>query len=101
MIKITYHSDNYCTVLFEVDPYRPARIWEAKLGMAIAKKSDDYYISVSEKNDIIYRKMTSVPCSITIDVLKGKQKDAQEEFSKRISVLHCKLEDFKLLKELT
>ncbi len=101
MIKITYYSDNYCTVLFEVDPFRPARIWETKLGMAVAERTDEYYISISEKKDTIFRKLTSIPCSKTIDELKEMKKDAQEEFSEKIRKLKNKMDEFKFLQELT
>ena len=98
MIKITYYSDNYCTVLFEVDPIRPARIFERKLGEAIAMNSQDYHISKGE--DKVFRTITSVPCSRSIDELKEMKEKAQEEFTQKIVRLKKALDEFKLLSGL-
>ena len=98
MIKIdNYKSSNYCKVYFAVDAMRPSQIWETKIGLAAAQKSQDYLVTSDEK---IYKIATSVPCSQSIEDLKSTQEAAQEEFSLKIQVLRKKLEDFKLLQKL-
>jgi len=103
MIKITYYASNYCTVLLEVDPIRPARIFEYELGAAIAKSRPNDFSIVTDlkEQDKFFRIRASIPTSISIDELKEMKKDAQEEFSKRITVLKQKLDDFELLLKLT
>lgn len=98
MIKITnYQSSGYCKVYFDVEPVRPARIWEEEIGLAIALKSPSYS---TDKNKEIYRIETSVPCNKTIAELKEMQHAAQEEFSLKIQKMRKRLDDLKLLQEL-
>lgn len=98
MIKITSFSGGYCNVLFEVEPTRPAKIYETELGVAVTKNSSDYYLD--PKNRKIYRSVTGVDMKCSVERLYEMKKDAQEDFSKRIHDLKKSLDKFKLLQEL-
>jgi len=98
MIKIgNYRGSNYCKVYFDVEPNRPAGIWEEEIGLAIALKSPSYSVG---KNKEIYRIEASVPCSKTIAELKEMQELAQEEFSSKIHKMRKRLDDLKILQKL-
>lgn len=98
MIKINNFSGGYCKVLFEVDPTRPAKVYELELGVAVTKDSSDYYLD--HKEGKIYRSVTGIDMECSIMRLFEMQKDAQEEFSKKIQALKASLDKFKLLQEL-
>lgn len=98
MIKITSIYGDYCKVLFELEPFRPARIYEYELGEAIASKSADHFVTKEGK---IYKSVSSIRLDNPIIKLQEMQKEAQEEFSEMIRKLKNKVDEFKLLQELT
>ncbi len=98
MIKITTIYDTVCKVLLQVEPFRPDRIYEEEIGEAIAKKSPDHVIT---NDGEIYKSISSLRLDHPIQKLKEMQEEAQEEFSQRILKLKNKMDEFKLLQELT
>lgn len=98
MIKITSFYEKRCSVLFKLEPTRPHRIFEPKLAEAIAKGSTDYKIT---KRGEIYGAVSGIGLEHSIGRLKEMQENAQEKFSERIQKLSKKVDEFKLLQELT
>lgn len=97
MIEITSITATQCNLRFEIDPVRPRRQWEENIGLAIAMKLPEYFVS---KEDTIYKIRDSVSLELTLQQLKEMRDEAQEEFSQRINTMKKRLDELKLLQKI-